>query len=169
MLLHFIDPLITDSLVQVETYFRTSQLTFVSWANFFFFWLSCLYIKAPGCIPSPPAVSQAPGPRTSPRCSHLHTPHFNSLERIQIQPWYVPQRWNVHICLNRHISLYNILQALTFLCLCHCCLNKLDSCSILLFILSVASGQVLQFKLSDIGEGIMEVTVKEWYVHVFVL
>ncbi|XP_056598621.1 lipoamide acyltransferase component of branched-chain alpha-keto acid dehydrogenase complex, mitochondrial-like [Triplophysa dalaica] len=28
----------------------------------------------------------------------------------------------------------------------------------------VASGQVLQFKLSDIGEGIMEVTVKEWYV-----
>ncbi|GAA6101190.1 lipoamide acyltransferase component of branched-chain alpha-keto acid dehydrogenase complex, mitochondrial-like isoform X2 [Tachysurus ichikawai] len=29
---------------------------------------------------------------------------------------------------------------------------------------SVASGQVLQFKLSDIGEGIMEVTVKEWYV-----
>ncbi|XP_072544421.1 lipoamide acyltransferase component of branched-chain alpha-keto acid dehydrogenase complex, mitochondrial-like [Salminus brasiliensis] len=27
-----------------------------------------------------------------------------------------------------------------------------------------ASGQVLQFKLSDIGEGIMEVTVKEWYV-----
>ncbi|KAG9273752.1 lipoamide acyltransferase component of branched-chain alpha-keto acid dehydrogenase complex, mitochondrial [Astyanax mexicanus] len=30
----------------------------------------------------------------------------------------------------------------------------------------VASGQVLQFKLSDIGEGIMEVTVKEWYVKV---
>ncbi|ROJ13819.1 Lipoamide acyltransferase component of branched-chain alpha-keto acid dehydrogenase complex, mitochondrial [Anabarilius grahami] len=29
---------------------------------------------------------------------------------------------------------------------------------------AVASGQVLQFKLSDIGEGIMEVTVKEWYV-----
>ncbi|XDV26887.1 hypothetical protein PO909_030512 [Leuciscus waleckii] len=29
---------------------------------------------------------------------------------------------------------------------------------------SVASGPVLQFKLSDIGEGIMEVTVKEWYV-----
>ncbi|XP_053537370.1 lipoamide acyltransferase component of branched-chain alpha-keto acid dehydrogenase complex, mitochondrial isoform X2 [Ictalurus punctatus] len=29
---------------------------------------------------------------------------------------------------------------------------------------SAASGQVLQFKLSDIGEGIMEVTVKEWYV-----
>ncbi|XP_060729848.1 lipoamide acyltransferase component of branched-chain alpha-keto acid dehydrogenase complex, mitochondrial-like [Tachysurus vachellii] len=29
---------------------------------------------------------------------------------------------------------------------------------------SVAPGQVLQFKLSDIGEGIMEVTVKEWYV-----
>ncbi|CAM4595380.1 unnamed protein product [Leuciscus chuanchicus] len=28
----------------------------------------------------------------------------------------------------------------------------------------VASGPVLQFKLSDIGEGIMEVTVKEWYV-----
>ncbi|XP_016139223.1 lipoamide acyltransferase component of branched-chain alpha-keto acid dehydrogenase complex, mitochondrial-like [Sinocyclocheilus grahami] len=28
----------------------------------------------------------------------------------------------------------------------------------------VASGQVLPFKLSDIGEGIMEVTVKEWYV-----
>ncbi|XP_053356423.1 lipoamide acyltransferase component of branched-chain alpha-keto acid dehydrogenase complex, mitochondrial-like isoform X1 [Clarias gariepinus] len=29
---------------------------------------------------------------------------------------------------------------------------------------NVASGQVVQFKLSDIGEGIMEVTVKEWYV-----
>ncbi|MGH0132815.1 UNVERIFIED_CONTAM: hypothetical protein FKN15_050679, partial [Acipenser sinensis] len=28
----------------------------------------------------------------------------------------------------------------------------------------VAAGQVLQFKLSDIGEGITEVTVKEWYV-----
>ncbi|KAI4882242.1 hypothetical protein NFI96_020066, partial [Prochilodus magdalenae] len=28
----------------------------------------------------------------------------------------------------------------------------------------VASGPVLQFKLSDIGEGIREVTVKEWYV-----
>lgn len=28
----------------------------------------------------------------------------------------------------------------------------------------VASGQVLSFRLSDIGEGIMEVTVKEWYV-----
>ncbi|XP_052404310.1 lipoamide acyltransferase component of branched-chain alpha-keto acid dehydrogenase complex, mitochondrial [Carassius gibelio] len=28
----------------------------------------------------------------------------------------------------------------------------------------VASGQVLPFRLSDIGEGIMEVTVKEWYV-----
>ncbi|XP_076847777.1 lipoamide acyltransferase component of branched-chain alpha-keto acid dehydrogenase complex, mitochondrial isoform X1 [Brachyhypopomus gauderio] len=27
-----------------------------------------------------------------------------------------------------------------------------------------ATGPVLQFKLSDIGEGIMEVTVKEWYV-----
>ncbi|XP_050951229.1 lipoamide acyltransferase component of branched-chain alpha-keto acid dehydrogenase complex, mitochondrial [Labeo rohita] len=27
-----------------------------------------------------------------------------------------------------------------------------------------AAGPVLQFKLSDIGEGIMEVTVKEWYV-----
>lgn len=25
-------------------------------------------------------------------------------------------------------------------------------------------GQVVQFKLSDIGEGIREVTVKEWYV-----
>ncbi|KAL2089285.1 hypothetical protein ACEWY4_013973 [Coilia grayii] len=28
----------------------------------------------------------------------------------------------------------------------------------------VAAGPVLQFKLSDIGEGIREVTVKEWYV-----
>lgn len=31
-------------------------------------------------------------------------------------------------------------------------------------LLLVASGQVLQFKLSDIGEGIVEVTVKEWCV-----
>ncbi|XP_061594082.1 lipoamide acyltransferase component of branched-chain alpha-keto acid dehydrogenase complex, mitochondrial [Cololabis saira] len=29
---------------------------------------------------------------------------------------------------------------------------------------SVCQGPVVQFKLSDIGEGIMEVTVKEWYV-----
>lgn len=35
------------------------------------------------------------------------------------------------------------------------------------FILAVSSGQVLQFKLSDIGEGIMEVTVKEWYACFF--
>lgn len=29
---------------------------------------------------------------------------------------------------------------------------------------SAAAGPILQFKLSDIGEGIMEVTVKEWYI-----
>lgn len=32
------------------------------------------------------------------------------------------------------------------------------------FPLKVNRGPILQFKLSDIGEGIMEVTVKEWYV-----
>uniref|UniRef100_A0A8C1YQV5 2-oxoacid dehydrogenase acyltransferase catalytic domain-containing protein n=1 Tax=Cyprinus carpio TaxID=7962 RepID=A0A8C1YQV5_CYPCA len=46
---------------------------------------------------------------------------------------------------------------LIFLCVCNRCL---DGCSIHLFVLSVASGQVLQFILSDIGKGIMEVTVK---------
>ena len=34
-------------------------------------------------------------------------------------------------------------------------------CRCLLFPL-VSAGPVIQFKLSDIGEGIMEVTVKEW-------
>lgn len=29
---------------------------------------------------------------------------------------------------------------------------------------AVSRGPIVQFKLSDIGEGIMEVTVKEWYV-----
>ncbi|XP_035862953.1 lipoamide acyltransferase component of branched-chain alpha-keto acid dehydrogenase complex, mitochondrial isoform X2 [Sander lucioperca] len=33
-----------------------------------------------------------------------------------------------------------------------------------LHIASVSRGPIVQFKLSDIGEGIMEVTVKEWYV-----
>ncbi|XP_028428339.1 lipoamide acyltransferase component of branched-chain alpha-keto acid dehydrogenase complex, mitochondrial, partial [Perca flavescens] len=33
-----------------------------------------------------------------------------------------------------------------------------------LHISSVSRGPIVQFKLSDIGEGIMEVTVKEWYV-----
>lgn len=33
-----------------------------------------------------------------------------------------------------------------------------------LFCPAVNQGPIVQFKLSDIGEGIMEVTVKEWYV-----
>lgn len=33
-----------------------------------------------------------------------------------------------------------------------------------LFSPAVSRGPIVQFKLSDIGEGIMEVTVKEWYV-----
>uniref|UniRef100_A0A7N6B878 Dihydrolipoamide acetyltransferase component of pyruvate dehydrogenase complex n=1 Tax=Anabas testudineus TaxID=64144 RepID=A0A7N6B878_ANATE len=32
------------------------------------------------------------------------------------------------------------------------------------FVFPVSRGPIVQFKLSDIGEGIMEVTVKEWYV-----
>uniref|UniRef100_A0A8D3AUJ9 Dihydrolipoamide acetyltransferase component of pyruvate dehydrogenase complex n=1 Tax=Scophthalmus maximus TaxID=52904 RepID=A0A8D3AUJ9_SCOMX len=32
------------------------------------------------------------------------------------------------------------------------------------FVCSASRGPIVQFKLSDIGEGIMEVTVKEWYV-----
>lgn len=32
------------------------------------------------------------------------------------------------------------------------------------FCSAVNQGPIVQFKLSDIGEGIMEVTVKEWYV-----
>lgn len=51
------------------------------------------------------------------------------------------------------------------------CIEKADSPRgvariwlILYLVLLAASGQVLQFKLSDIGEGIMEVTVKEWCV-----
>lgn len=34
-----------------------------------------------------------------------------------------------------------------------------------LFCSAVNQGPIVQFKLSDIGEGIMEVTVKEWYVN----
>lgn len=34
----------------------------------------------------------------------------------------------------------------------------------LMFCVVVNQGPILQFKLSDIGEGIMEVTVKEWCV-----
>ncbi|XP_029904619.1 lipoamide acyltransferase component of branched-chain alpha-keto acid dehydrogenase complex, mitochondrial [Myripristis murdjan] len=45
-----------------------------------------------------------------------------------------------------------------------CSRSSVQFSSRLLHAASVRYGPILQFKLSDIGEGIMEVTVKEWYV-----
>lgn len=103
MLLRLIDPVIP------VTFFRASKPTFSILRKKKSLMVLPMYIKSPGCIPSPPAVSQAPGPWTGPCSSHLHTTHFSSLERLQIQPWYVSERWHSHICSNRLISLYNIL------------------------------------------------------------
>ncbi|TKS75255.1 Lipoamide acyltransferase component of branched-chain alpha-keto acid dehydrogenase complex, mitochondrial [Collichthys lucidus] len=52
------------------------------------------------------------------------------------------------------------LQPLAFRCERHLQMSS----SRTLHTAAVSRGPVLQFKLSDIGEGIMEVTVKEWYV-----
>ncbi|XP_034529580.1 lipoamide acyltransferase component of branched-chain alpha-keto acid dehydrogenase complex, mitochondrial [Notolabrus celidotus] len=52
------------------------------------------------------------------------------------------------------------LQPLAF----RCDRNFLVFSSRMLHTATVSRGPIVQFKLSDIGEGIMEVTVKEWYV-----
>ena len=46
----------------------------------------------------------------------------------------------------------------------YCFSLSLSSLSLSLFPKTVCNSEVVQFKLSDIGEGIAEVTLKEWYV-----
>lgn len=80
------------------------------------------------------------------------------MERIQTKQWYLlyldykqQQKLSApeeKLCLETLVWRFLIRRSVFMLCV----------------LLSVASGQVLQFKLSDIGEGIIEVTVKEWCV-----
>ncbi len=127
--------------------------------------LACVH-HSPGLCPI--ASSSVPGSRLLDWPLYFTSPHPSLQSTGEASDAAMVCAANME-CSNGHIGLYNTLVSLILQCVCHCCLNKLDCCCIHVFVPSVASGQVLQFKLADIGEGIMEVTVKEWYADVICL